>query len=644
MVQQISRGKNAFDDYQLNKPLQSAKTLGKKVLNFVLPQDEQQKKINDEAKQLKIEKQTKQAELLQQGLTPDELNTKTAELETLYSEKIANLAGNDNVAKNLDGSNYRSINIPYVRPLEESDLNLSIPETLLEFHDAVTKTMKLREFEPNIALLKSLIEGDTKFNQDKIRKVLKVTSKGNILFNNKLVVQKEDAQNRLNKQLKHFIDNVVYGEGEDKAAVNIFGIRQLDLNRFGQNLSFLTATNTMAGNITAGISNVMMGEVNSFGEAMGKKHWTPQNYAKAKGQYLSSMDQFFSDITNLKKSKITQLGIWCDAIQGEFRDNNGKKIVGSVIQRMATTNSLFFLTHGGEHEIQLTAMLSLMDNTKVQMKDGTTASLFDAFEQSKDGYFRISKDANWTDQDTKNFQNRLHGINEYLNGLYSQFNKAYIQRKWYGKAALIFRKHMYNALKARWGNGYYDRQIQSKQTGFYRDFFTKLATDIRDYKLDGVKNLFTREGWSDDQKYAYNRTVFELGLFASTCIVGIAIARAESDDKKEKPWGQEYLALLMLRLRADLGQSNMVGTVPDMVNIVKNPSVLVGTVGKFGSFFTQLISDPFAEYKKKTGYFSKGDSVLYGKASKLIPFYNQFIKLMTPKEQQQFYSLLQQGY
>lgn len=643
IVQQKSKGKNLFADYKGKNPIEQAKTFVKKVVDFILPQDQQQARINEEAKKLKIEKETKQAELMQKGLTPDEINKQNQELEDLYEEKTNNLVGNDNVGKNLDGSTYRNISVPYVRPLEESDLDLSLPDTLLNFHDAIEKATKLREYEPNVALLKSIIEGSTRFNQDKIRKVLKVTSKGNRLFNNKLVANKEDAKNRLNKQLNAFIDNVVYGDTEDKATLDLLGKRQLDLNKLGQNWSFFTALNVMAGNLSAGIAITTMGEVNSFGEAMGGRFWNKKNWLKASGQYVAAMPDFFKDLTSLQKSKTTQFGILFDAVKGEFRDGWGKKISGNLMDRYFSKSTLFFTTHAAVHEIQIKSMLSLMDATEVKMRDGSISNVYDTFEIGKDGFLRPKKDAIWTNQDTKDFTNRIGGINENINGQFNQFNKPVFQRKWYGKAVSVFKKHIYNSLKARWGGEYWDRQIQSVQSGYFRDFFTKLASDIRDYKAEAATRLFTKKGWSDDEKYALNRSAFELGLFASTCIIGIAIARSQSDDKKEKPWGAEYLNLLMVKLKANLGMYNLAGTVPDAVNMAKNPTVLLNTLSKVGGFFQQLAFDPFAEYKAKTGFFDKGDSILFAKLSKLIPFYNQYIKMMTPKEQQQFYNLLQQG-
>jgi hypothetical protein len=80
------------------------------------------------------------------------------------------------------------------------------------------------------------------------------------------------------------------------------------------------------------------------------------------------------------------------------------------------------------------------------------------------------------------------------------------------------------------------------------------------------------------------------------------------------------------------------------MNIVKNPSAAVMTLDRYTKFFTQLTTDPFATYSRKTGYFDKGESVLKAKLYKSIPILRQFINLMTPGEQAKFYQLLNKNF
>lgn len=542
---------------------------------------------------------------------------------------------------NMDGSVYKKIRVAYVRPLDEADLDLALPETVFKFAGVANMSKHMTELEPNIRTLKSLLDGDSQFIK-KARGVVDVIkkSKGNkaeLLTNSVLSSKKAARLSLVNKQLSAFIDDVVYGDTEVK---DTFG--KLDLNKWGNNMAFLTALNNMAFNITAGISNVVIGDIQGFGEAIGGKYYKTENYRKAQGQYWSSIKDFANDVTALKKSKITQLGVKYDAVQGEFRDKFGKRFVGNVMQKYATADTLFIFNHAGEHHIQLTGMLALMDATKVKMADGSTVSLFDAHEITPNGYLKLKDGADWTDEQNNDFTKRLHSLNKMLNGNYSKFDKAYLQRKWYGKLALIYRKYLYNSFRARYGKKRVDYELQDVYEGYYRTFFHKLGKDIKAYKFEAAKRMLTRDGWTDDEKYAYNKTMYELGLFTGISMMGIAIGANQSKDD-DKSWGKDYLTLLMLRARQDVGQYTMFG-IPDMMRIMKNPSAVIQSLSRYSDFFLQLTTQPFATYKRKTGPFSSGTSVLQAKMLKAIPIMRQVINVMSPAEQQKFFNLVNKNF
>lgn len=643
IVPQVSKGKNLFADYKGNTPVEAVKTFGGKVLDFLLPQDRTQKIVDQRLAELEREKQTKLAAIDEVGLTPDEYNKRVQEVEDLYSDKAKAAGISDNIQKNLDGSYYRNIRAPHVRLLDESDLNLTLPETVSTFYEDVERTSRLRDLEPNVAILKSITEPGSKYIKE-VRSAIKRTSKGNIIWSDHLPSVKHDASIRLNKQLNGFIDKVMYGLHDDKQVWNLLNLRQIDMNRLGKNWATLTSIETLGLNITAPISTGGIQDIISLSEAFGNKYLGPKDWLWAKMEYSKNIPEFLADLSKPNKSFYTQLAIKYDAIHGEFRDKWGKKIVGNMAQRYANSGALFAFMHGAFHENQVSFMMGLMKRTPVKTKDGKTINLIEAHVQDKNGNLKLRDDVIWNPDDERNFTTRLHGLNEYSFGLYNSFNQSMLMRKWYGKLALMFRKHYYTQLKARYGSSYYDRQIQDRISGIHNDFFRKLASDIRTYKMEGISRAFTQKGWSEDEAYAARRTTFELGLFAAMAIMCTAIARGESEDKdKNRGWGEQYLKLLAFRLRGDLAQLNpLVAT--QIYDIAKNPTVIMGTLGKFGSFFEQMATDPFATYKKKTGAFDAGESVLYAKLAKLIPGYNQWIKMKSPDEQRKFYTVFSKNY
>jgi hypothetical protein len=602
--------------------------------------------------------------------------------------------------ENLDGSTYRSIKVAYIRPLEETDLDFALPETVFKFASTANIANAMTEIEPNVVILKSLIDENSsgKFISD-VRKVNRVSNDKKTMFDR---VFKRPAKNlapRVNKQLTAFIDDVVYGQTEVAATVGL-GYRQIlentdevrnnkklsaslatakqmeadgkkpyeilndtkwqkddngnwytsgkgftfDMNKVGNNLAFLTALNNMALNVTAGISNTTIGNIQSLGEALGGKYYKPANWIKAQRQYWGSTGEFIADTNRLKKGKVTLLGIKYDAIQGEFRDKFGKRFVGSVAQKYATSDTLFILSHAAEHQIQLTGMLALMDATRVPLKDGGNVSLFEAHVDNGRGGLKLRDDAIWTDQDNSNFSTRLHAINKILNGNYSKFDKAHLQRLWYGKLALIYRKFLYNGFRARYGKKRMDYELKDVYEGYYRTFLKKLVSDVKAYKMEGIARAFTKKGWSADEAYAWNKTMFELAVFAGAWMLGIALGSVDEDEPEEdKTWIRNYMTLMMLRLRSEVGTYSFFG-IQDIARIVEHPSAVVGTLSKFGVFFGQLITGPLDEYERKTGVFAKGDSVLWAKFQKMIPLWRQYLNLQAPEEQAKFYTFINKNF
>lgn len=588
VVPQVSRGRHAFTDLKKGDVKSTLKEIKGRIVNFIMP------KVED---------------------------------ESTFAEN----------QENLDGTIYKKITIPYTRPLDEEDINLALPETMFKYAGAVNLASLMREVEPNVVTLRSILEGNSKFIKE-ARKINQVTSDRKTIFDHilKLPARKEDRITRLNKQLATWIDDAVYGITELQDSINI-GKRPIDLNVLGGNLAFLTALNNMAFNITAGISNVTIGNVNSFGEALGGKYYAPGDWTKATGQYFGNTKDFMKDAFRLRKSKITQLGIKYDAIQGEFRDKYGKRFVGNVAQRYATADTIFFINHIAEHQIQLTGMLALMNATKVKTTSGQIISLYDAHVIDDKGFLRLRKDIEWTAEQEKSFTRRLHGINKMLNGNYSKFDKVHLQRTWFGKLLLIYRKFIYNSFRIRYGRRRPDYEIGDVMEGYYRKFFNKLSSDIKDYKFEAARKFYKREGWSDDEKYAANKTLYELSILIGLGILTIGLAAAEDDE--DKSWGQNYLALMGLRLRNDIGMYSVFG-MTDIVNVVQNPSAVILTLKRYSQFIAQLVSNPFETYDRKTGAFDKGDSILKAKFLKALPIIRQFINLMQPEEQKKFFQLL----
>lgn len=591
---------------------------------------------------------------------PDNLKATFSDKTKPTSEKIESLGadvGNFMFDKqpylreqdlNLDGSYYRGVKSPFTHLVDPDHLDLRLNESVLGFQSAANMFSSLREVQSNVENLKMLIEGNPLFSI-KGRQVarrspsnISASNPSGTVFDRFAKRPEKDYAVKLNKQLTSFINDIFYGDGEFQSNVAL-GKVNINLNTAGSRLGFLTALHTMAGSLFGGISNVAIGNIMTLGEAIGGKYYKPKNWAWAQKEYSIRIPNFLADISNPVKSKITQLGILYDAIQGEFRDKYGKNITGSAMKRYATNDTFFIINHTGEHQIQLTGMLALMDATKVTLRDGSKVSLYDAYKVNDKGFYKLRDDAVWSKEEDAKFIKTLHGISRDLNGNYAAFDKSMLQRYWWGKLAMQYRKYLYSAWRSRFASERVDWERGDVQAGYYRTFLTKFWQDAKDYNGNIIASTFNtiagKKGFTAEQHYARRRTMFDIAVIVGTTMLAGSLAGMEKenqDDADKK--AQERLLLTVLRFRSDISQYSW--TLPQNVwQTVDNPSASLQLLQNYGKFFSQLLNDPIETYSQNGSGYNKGDSKLGNKFEKIIPLYRQWLRWQTPDQQIKFYNL-----
>ena len=83
-------------------------------------------------------------------------------------------------------------------------------------------------------------------------------------------------------------------------------------------------------------------------------------------------------------------------------------------------------------------------------------------------------------------------------GNYSEFDKAGLSRLWWGKMLIMFRRHIMNGIKSRWGSDYVDFERGGATQGYYRSFMTTLASEYNEFRLNGKFRKLT----ADEQYHA----------------------------------------------------------------------------------------------------------------------------------------------
>lgn len=537
---------------------------------------------------------------------------------------------------NLDGTHYSGVKSPFTHLISQDDIDFRLNESTYAFYTTGNTFASLRQVQANVENLKLLINGNTKLGIE-ARKLLKVDKEGKIIFDRfkGVPVNDQKGAEKLIKQLDSFINDVFYGEGEFETTYKL-GPVTINANKVGRDLGFVTALYNMAGNVLGGISNSAVGNVQSLGEAVGGKYYNTKNWLNAKAIYYKAFadGSFLGDVIHPVKSKITQLAIVYDAIQGEFRDKFGKNITGNVAQRYATGDSFFLINHVAEHEIQLTGFLALADATKVKLNDGSQISLFDAYTKNDKGFYKLRDDVVWSQKDNDDFIKKLHGISKDLNGNYAAFDKSMSQRYWMGKLALQYRKYMYPAWRSRFASTRVDYERGEVLQGYYVGFMNKVMDDLKNYRFPLVNKQYTNE-----QAYAVRKTLFDVGIIAATYLIvmGLTSTALPDDDANKK--AKQRLILAMLRLNSDISQYSI--TAPqEGIKTIMNPAASLQTVKNYLDFFGQLFTKPTEQYKTSGSGYNQGDTKLGHKFEKLIPLYRQYLRYMTPDEQIKYFSLI----
>ena len=322
-----------------------------------------------------------------------------------------------------------------------------------------------------------------------------------------------------------------------------------------------------------------------------------------------------------------------EPLQGDFTDNYGRLITTGVANRLIRTDTLFFNQYFGEHELQVSTMLALMDATIV--RDKTTKeeiTLFNAhekygvreafeniefIEENEDG----TKDyRDFTEKDRRSFQDRLHALNKKMHGVYNNFDKAASSRYSLGRLGMMYRKHMYPGYMRRFQKYRFDEELGDGKEGFYRTFNKTLIRDLRNYKLGVAKQWST---YTPKEKAAIRRVLTEIGIILSLFATIIALkSMADDDEELKESYVYNFILYEAVRMRSETAQYISPG---DAWRTVKSPSAALSTASRAVRFSNQILPWNITEgYNRKQGVWEKGDNKAWAYFVKLIglPGYN----------------------
>ena len=547
---------------------------------------------------------TDRERLLAKGIT-EVVKTELKEAVKIQSYDVGvELAG-------VSGTEAKFIPTYYTQGMDASEVSLDLARSVLMFNAMANRFDAMNELNGEINLFKTII-GE--------REVPETNSKGQPIidaFAKKLGYTEFIRQNGESYSKKHvdaFIDMVVYGEMQK--AEEVLG---LSLGKITNTVSAFSAVTTIAADLLKGIANNLQGNIQMIIEANSGEFISKKNLGRAKKFYAQAVTSMLGDFGKSKPtSLLNRLVERYDAIQGNFKDQYGKNVTGSAAMRLMRTDTLFFNQHLGEHEIQVSMMLALMDATKVKdRKTGEEISLFEAHQRYGDD--KVEENTDFTEKKRQDFQNKLHALNKRMHGVYNDFDKGTVQRYSLGRLAIMYRKHLVPGYKRRWKKLSMDEELGAWTEGYYRTFWNTFARDLRDYKFNVMQNWST---YSPFEKAQIKRVIAEATIILSTTALAYILKKMADDDDDElkKNWAYNFALYEMIRMRSET--SSYISPT-DAYRVVKSPSAMTTTLERAIKFSDQffLTWDPEKlEYQRRQGVWNVGDNKSWAYFLKLMGY------------------------
>lgn len=536
----------------------------------------------------------------------------------------------------LSEEGVRILPVYFTQNMDAKDVSLDLASSVLLFSQMANKYEALNKINGEITLMKNIMgEREVPITNSKGQGVLDA-------FANKLGYTEFIRQNKESFSKRHFdafLDMVVYGEMQKAEEILGFSFGKITNTALGY-----SAITSIAADLLKGVANNLQGNIQLIIETAGAQYFNGKNLRKGKAYLAKNLANVLADFgKHSPTSLLGKLVELYDPLQGNFKDQYGKKVSKSVANKLFRTDTLFFNQHFGEYEIQVSTMLALFDNTKVFDKTANKeitlleaynlygVDLTDKIEIAKlDKTGEPEKDESgniiylpFGEKQRQDIQNRLHGLSKYMHGVYNDFDKGTVQKYSLGRLAMMYRKHVVPAYKRRVKRASMDHEIGDVTEGYYRVFTNTVLKDLRDYKVNIIKNWST---YTPYQKAHIRKVLAEMSIIASLAVlISILKAIADDDDDLEQAIKENYMYNFVLyeavRMRSETASYI---NPKDAYRVIKSPSAMTTTIERLIKFIDQFMiqswSDEDSVFKRDTGVWNKGDNKSWAYFLKLMGY------------------------
>lgn len=458
---------------------------------------------------------------------------------------------------------------------------------------------------------------------------------------------KKGSESNIAKRFDAYMESVVY-KRKKKDQGTLFGT-ELDTAKTIDALKEYTTLLSLGVNLFAGISNVTIGNMQMWIDAVGSEFFNLKDLAKARKQYTEMLPKYMGEYNSVvKDNKLALLIDRYNMLDEFFADLKDEKNYKNALSRLVGNGSVLFLNTLGEHTLHCRTALAVMNHQKMYEKqaDGTyrELSLVDAYEvkelkDSKGEYAgsklvlkpnvfkktEVQTDTGgikteyveFTAEDEAKMRMRIQKVNHSLHGAYSEEDKGVIHRDALGRLVMQFRQWMPEFYNRRYGKRYYDAELGEYREGYYRTvgrFFLNCVTEYKNHELD-IKTQFNN--LSDHQKANVKKAAFEMITFLILSAIMLSLKDGVKDTRNY--WGKRMLLYQAKRFKTELGAGVPTLEILKNINtIIKAPAASLNTFDKL----VDLLNFPLIFENIETGKY-KNWNKWEKNAIQTLPLYNQ---------------------
>ena len=348
----------------------------------------------------------------------------------------------------------------------------------------------------------------------------------------------------------------------------------INVNKAVRSMTGYASSIQLSLNPTSALSNVVQGMMSNFTEAAGGLYFGGKDITFAMGEYAKQLPGILKDRMDRVETKTSKLDLVMEEfdMMSENYSSIKKMLDENQLVRVADKKNLQVLSDMGEHYIQGTLMLAIMNNIDAFDKDGKRlGSLWDMYSVEGNKLVVDPKMASTSrNRHSSSFgldekfeiSQMMRYLNADLNGNYSSANKAKIQTYALGVAAMSMRKWIGRGIMKRF-RGYenfgklmkdrdlndlevnYTEQLKDFHEGRYItavNFVSEIIEEAKVNKTLAIGKVY--DSLEPTEKANMKQNAMEIAMFTAFFALAAAMSNL-GDEEEEHGFGSNYFYAYM---------------------------------------------------------------------------------------------------